>query len=184
MDCLDDVIEGCKNGDKTMQKALYDRYSPQYYALCRRYAGNDETAQEILTEGFLDIFSNINNYRGTGSLEAWMRVIFLRQAIRVFRRDHKHRQMLTDDLQLTAARISLPIEQQIDIREAITLAMRQLNDLQRQSFNLVAVEGYSFAEAADLLQMPQHNVKYAYSSARKSLRYLLRTHLGKHYLKQ
>ena len=167
MVCLDDLIEGCKNGDKSMQKALYDRYSPQFYALCRRFASCNEAANEILTEGFLAIFNNINDYQGKGPFEAWMRIIFLRQAIRVYRRDLKHQQMLGDTEVLASEHTALPLEMQLDIREAITLAMQQLPNLQRQVFNLIAIEGYTFPETANLLQLPQPNIKSAYYTAKE-----------------
>ena len=167
-----------------MQKELYDRYSPQFYAMCLRYASDEEMAKEILTEGFLSVFSGINDYRGEGPFEGWMRIIFLRHAVRVYRRDRKHVQMLGNSADMNAEHSTLPIDLRMDIREAITLAMKQLPDLQRQVFNLVAIEGYSFSEVKELLQLPQHNVKYAYYTAQKNLRTLLKNHLGQHYLKE
>ncbi len=181
---LEDVIEGCKNGDRTMQKELYDRYSPKFYAICRRYSFDDETAKEILTESFLSIFNGIADFRGKGSFEGWMRTILIRKAIKVYRRDKKHVQMLGNEELTSSEHTILPIEQQIDLREAITMAMRRLGNQQRQAFNLVAVEGYSFSEAAALLHVTVNVVKYHYYGAQKRLQKLLSNHLGRHYMKE
>lgn len=181
---LEDVIEGCRNGDAAMQKELYDRYSAQFYALCRRYAYDDEMAKESLAEAFLAIFKGIQDYHGAGSFEVWMHTILVRQAVKVYRRDKKHVEMLSNPDMESAQVVALPIEQQMDLREAITTAMRALNDLQRQVFNLVAVDGYSFAEAAEMVQLPVHVTKYAYYTARDNLRVLLSKYLGRHYMKE
>ena len=66
---IEDIIEGCRNGDKAMQKELYERYNRRFYAFCRRYATDDESAYEILVDGFITIYKNIDNYKGDGSFE-------------------------------------------------------------------------------------------------------------------
>ena len=55
-----------------MQKELYDRFSARFYALCCRYAPDDDIAKELLVDGFMTIFSEIGNYRGDGAFEGWM----------------------------------------------------------------------------------------------------------------
>ena len=69
---LEEVIEGCKRGDKLSQKELYDRYSSRYFVFCRRYAADDESAKDILIDGFLAVFQSVDTYSGTGSFEGWM----------------------------------------------------------------------------------------------------------------
>ncbi|MCR6721471.1 MAG: hypothetical protein NVV59_14570 [Chitinophagaceae bacterium] len=53
-----DLISGCKEGDRRMQEELYRRFSPRMYAVCLRYAGNAEEAEDILQEGFIKVLKN------------------------------------------------------------------------------------------------------------------------------
>ena len=54
-----DLISGCIAGDRRMQEELYRRFSPRMYAVCLRYAGNPEEAEDILQEGFIKIFKKL-----------------------------------------------------------------------------------------------------------------------------
>src|SRR5258705_179757 len=69
-----------------MQEELYRRFSPKMYAVCLRYAGNAEEAEDILQEGFIKVFKKLNSFRSEGSFEGWVRRIFVNTAIEHFRR--------------------------------------------------------------------------------------------------
>lgn len=183
MDTLEKVIEGCQNADEAMQAELYKRYSPRFYALARRYAPDDETAREILTDGFLAIFNDIENYRGDGSFEGWMQTIFIRKAIKAYNVSIRHRRM-----QLNPDKEDFPytpddVGRQIDIREALIKALQFLSDKERRVFNLVAVEEYTMTDAAELLGLPESTVKSQYYRAQETLKRKIMRILGRDYLK-
>jgi RNA polymerase sigma-70 factor (ECF subfamily) len=81
-----DLINGCLKDDRRMQEELYRRFSPRMYAVCLRYAGNAEEAQDILQEGFIKVFKKLDSFRSEGSFEGWVRRIFVNTAIEHFRR--------------------------------------------------------------------------------------------------
>ena len=72
--------------DRRMQEELYRRFSPRMYAVCLRYAGNAEEAEDILQEGFIKVFKKLDSFRNEGSFEGWIRRIFVNTAIEHFRR--------------------------------------------------------------------------------------------------
>jgi len=76
-----DLIEGCITGDRKMQEQLYHRFSPKMYAVCLRYSGNAEDARDLLQEGFIKVYKNIDKYRGDGSFEGLVRRIFVNTSI-------------------------------------------------------------------------------------------------------
>ena len=49
-----DLIQGCINGERRMQEELYRRFAPKMYAVCLRYAGKAEEAEDILQESFIE----------------------------------------------------------------------------------------------------------------------------------
>ena len=69
------LIEGCKSGNRLSQKALYDALSRKMYAVCLRYMGEKEAAEDVLQDGFVTLFSKLESYSGSGSFEGWARKI-------------------------------------------------------------------------------------------------------------
>lgn len=173
MSDLDTIIEGCRKGNAVMQKALYDRYCGKYYLLCRRYSHNDSVAQEVLSDGFMKVFESISSYRNEGPFEGWMRTIFVRCAIR--RYNNERQPMETLDENELPAELSLGKDEVsiLDMRQSIMAAMRQLTDLERQAFNMIAVEGYKLEEVSQMLGVNLSTVKTRYYNSLRRMRKML-----------
>lgn len=179
---LESIIEGCRKGDVVMQKQLYDRYSKKFYMLCRRYSRDDSTAQEVLCDGFLTIFDQIDSYRGDGSFEGWMRTIVLRCATRRYRLDKRRTEMQANDDDMQVPYDDNDHGERMDVRDAMVRAMRKLSDVDRQIFNLVAVEGYKFEDASLLMGENISTLKTRYYKTLQRMRTLLAGYLGKEYI--
>ena len=69
-----ELVERCGKGDNLARKQLYERYAGQLMAVCVRYTGDREVAQDVLHDGFLNIFRSFSQftYKGEGSLKAWL----------------------------------------------------------------------------------------------------------------
>ena len=68
------LIERCKKQDKTAQKILYDKYAGLMLGICMRYVFERSEAEDILHEGFIKIYTKIEQ-TGKGSFEAWMKQV-------------------------------------------------------------------------------------------------------------
>ena len=77
------LAEGCRNGDGAAQRELYDRYAGRLLAVCLRYAGDRATAEDLLHDAFLKIYGAFSKfeYRGAGSLRAWMERVTVNVAL-------------------------------------------------------------------------------------------------------
>lgn len=71
------IIAGCRAGDRKYQELLYQRFASKMFTVCMRYAAESNSAQDLLQEGFVKIFKNIDKFRGEGSFEGWIRRIFV-----------------------------------------------------------------------------------------------------------
>ena len=166
-----------------MQKALYDRFSGKFYMLCRRYCANDESAKEVMSDGFLCVFEQIGKYKGTGSFEGWMRTIFIRCAIRRYKRDSCRKEVAVEEgMEVVSG--NLDQESKLDVRQALMGAMRRLTDSERQTFNLVAVEGYKLEEAAQIMDENLSTLKSRYYKTLQKMREMLTETLGEEYIDQ
>ena len=62
----------CKQANNRARKQLYEQYGGLLMAICLRYTGDKEAAEDVLHDGFIRIFQFIGqfSYQGEGSLRA------------------------------------------------------------------------------------------------------------------
>lgn len=161
-----DLISGCMEGDRRMQKLLYDQFSSKMYAVCLRYMGNSDDAQDILQEGFIKVFRNLEKFRGDGSFEGWMRRIFVNTAIEQIRKRKT-------DLSLTEKEevIELKAVSALDnINEKDLLQIvSELSPGYRTVFNMYVVEGFNHKEISEALGISEGTSKSQLARARMIL---------------
>ena len=79
------LIPACIKGDRQSQNRLYITLAPKMFAVCLRYCKNREEAEEILQEGFMQVFKSLKNFKYQGSFEGWVRKIMVYAAIQQYR---------------------------------------------------------------------------------------------------
>lgn len=88
-DDLHKIIEGCKVGDRKMQKALFESTYGQSFVIAMRYSKDDSTAKDIINEAYLKVFSKIGMFEINGSIQGWVNRIVINTAIDSIRRNKK-----------------------------------------------------------------------------------------------
>src|ERR1700688_703900 len=79
------LLDGCLKKDRSSQKKIYDIYSSRMMVLCLRYSKNREEAEEILQDGFLQMYKCISQFKNKGSFEGWLRRIMINCALQKYR---------------------------------------------------------------------------------------------------
>ena len=79
---IEQIIQGCLKGDRISQKALFDRYSGKMLAVCSRYSRHLMEAEDLLQDGFIKVFTNLEQYKFEGPFEQWIRRIMINNAIK------------------------------------------------------------------------------------------------------
>jgi RNA polymerase sigma-70 factor (ECF subfamily) len=167
-----DLINGCIEGNRRMQEELYRRFSPRMYAVCLRYAGNSEEAEDILQEGFIKIFKKLDSFRGDGSFEGWIRRIFVNTAIEHFRRK-RYLQPVTEKEENTIEGKYLSVLDELAEKDILEL-VRQLSPGYRTVFNMYVVEGYTHKEIGDILGISEGTSKSQLSRAKVILQEMVK----------
>lgn len=166
-----ELIQGCRKGDRAAQKRLYDTFSPKMYALCCRYVKASMEAEDVLVTAFTKILDKIDQYKSEGSFEGWVRRVVVNEALTWLRRNRN----MYLELELEAADYEPDYKSLSDHLEAEDL-MTMINDLPsgyRIVFNLYAIDGYSHKEIADQLGISENTSKSQLSRARAYLQKLL-----------
>ena len=179
------IINGCKKSDKNAQRILYEQYSPLMRGLCQRYIGSASLAEDIMHEGFIKVFTNINQYKGIGSFEGWIKRIMINTSISYIKNNEKHNRSksfeeiselhiksISEDYEIDTENVdakSLILHSDFS-KEEIMEVVRELPDGYRMVFNLYAVEGYKHKEIAEMLGIDTNTSKSQYSRARAVIR--------------
>jgi RNA polymerase sigma-70 factor (ECF subfamily) len=151
-------------GNRRMQEELYKRFSPRMYAVCLRYAGNAEEAEDILQEGFIKVFKKLNSFRSEGSFEGWVRRIFVNTAIEHFRKK-RYLQPVTEKEENTIEGKYFSVLDELAEKDILAL-VQELSPGYRTVFNMYVVEGYTHKEIADMLEISEGTSKSQLSRAK------------------
>jgi RNA polymerase sigma factor (sigma-70 family) len=158
-----EIVAGCKKNDRTMQKALYDRYKSAMYSTAYRITGNSDLAHDVLQEAFIDIFENIDDFRFESAIGAWIKTIVVRKAIRLLKLEFQYETLEIVD-KLTA------IDETPDFSaEELDKAIQSLPVSSRAVFMLVEVEGYKHQEVAEILGISEGTSKSQLNYSKKLL---------------
>src|ERR1700710_964990 len=86
---LNELINRCKKGERKAQELLYRQFCAKMLGVCFRYAADKMEAEDMLQNGFIKVFQKIEDYRGDGSFEGWVRRIMVHSSIEYYRKHHK-----------------------------------------------------------------------------------------------
>ncbi len=167
------LLEACRKGNRKAQKQLFDRLSPKMFALCLRYMGDRDEAQDVLQEGFITLFSRLDTYSGAGAFEGWARKIFVNTALMHLRKTDALK--LSDDIDAArglTSEAATPV-QNLGYKELMKL-VSQLPPGLRTVFNMYVVEGYSHKEIAQALEVEEATSRSKLQRARMRLQELIR----------
>src|SRR3954468_6196129 len=91
---IDELVKRCKANERKAQEMLYKQFASKMLGVCLRYATDRMEAEDMLQNGFIKVFQKIEDYRGEGSFEGWIRRIMVHSSIEYYRKHHKMMQMV------------------------------------------------------------------------------------------
>lgn len=140
--------------------------------ICLRYTKNDEDAVEVLNNGFLKVFKNIQRYDSSqASLYTWIRTIVIHGCLDFIKQKQKLEKVseLTEDAEVHVAPEVISKMKTAELLEGV----RTLPPATQAVFNLYVIEGYNHKEIAQLLSISEGTSKWHLSEARKNLQQLI-----------
>ena len=137
------LAERCRQGDNLARKELYEQYAGRMLGVCLRYAGDRETAQDLMHDGFLKLFDSFDKFtwRGEGSLRAWMERVMVNTVLQYLRKNDVMSQSAAPD---ASAVDTIP-------QKVLMQFISELPAGYRTVFNLFVFEDKSHKEIARLL---------------------------------
>ena len=166
------LIERCKTQDRDSQRLLYKHHYGYAMSICLRYSRTREEAREILNDGFMKVFSKIDQYNPETSFLGWIRRIMINTAIDQYRKEEKHYNHASLETSTHSLATTTTAIEDLSHQELISM-VQELTPGYRAVFNLYAIDGYNHKEIASMLNISEGTSKSNLMKAREVLRYKL-----------
>ncbi|MBL7858340.1 MAG: RNA polymerase sigma factor [Cyclobacteriaceae bacterium] len=161
-----ELIDGCRKGNRASQKALYERYCRKMMMVCLRYSKSVGEAEDILQEGFVKVFQGIKDFRQESKLDTWITRIMVNTALNVQRKklyllpmvDVEKADLQEDEISLSGIQVTELLEMIQTLPQGCQIV-----------FNLFAIEGYSHREVSEMLGISEGTSKSQFARARSLL---------------
>ena len=165
------LAERCRQGDSQARKELYERYAGVLLAVCLRYVGDRDTAQDLLHDGFLKLFASFGKFvwKGKGSLKAWMERVMVNIALQHLRKNDVLSQSAPLDNVPETYEEPLPSDVDAIPMDVLMRFVGELPAGYRTVFNLFVIEGKSHKEIASLLGINEKSSASQLTRAKASL---------------
>lgn len=164
-----ELAEAIRNGDRTAFRRFFEAYQQPLlrYLIHRRVA--PDAAEDLVQNAFVHIWENRGTIRTGGSLKGLLFRIGYTRALNHFRDTAKFDGAVEEDMLQDAVPDQDPAERR-DVRERVQEAVAALPERRRAVFEMCVLEGLSYAEAAEALEISRKTVENHMGYALKAVR--------------
>ncbi len=162
------LLKSHVEGDAQAFGLLFERHRERLWAVALRTAGSPDDASDALQDAMVSAFRRAGSFRGEAAVTTWLHRIVVNACLD----QHRRRRTRPTTTWIESLHESAHDVDDISNRELqieLERAMVELPDEQRAAIVLVDVEGYSVAEAADILECPPGTVKSRCARGRAKL---------------
>jgi len=173
------LLERAREGDLNAFNDLVVCYQDMLFALVVRMVPDRDQASDAVQEAFFSAYRNMNGFRG-GSVKSWLSRIAINaamdtQRLRKRRPSEPYPELEDETWQPPADASADPVTTSLtsERHRVLNAALAKITDDQRAAIVLYDVEGYDYAEIADMTGVSVGTVKSRIHRGRLALRSLL-----------
>jgi RNA polymerase sigma factor (sigma-70 family) len=167
-----EIIAGCRQKDRAIQEHLYKTYYSVFLKVCARYAKDMQDAEQLLNDGFLKVFTQIDNFKNTGSFEGWIRRIVINTCLDYLRSSSLKEEMVMHVKAIPAEESNLAVSnegiERIEFKDMVKM-IQSLPAMTRTVFNLSVFDGFNHKEISTQLSISEGTSHWHLHQARNLL---------------
>lgn len=179
-----EFIERLKAGDADAFDTLANRYASDIYGLLYRLTQDTEEASDLTQETFLSALKAISRFRGEADLKTWLFRIAINESRNRFRWWKRRRRDVTISLDVTLGTGDTPLSEtfssnapspeesalRVEREKLLRDALNELPDIFREAVVLCDIEGFTYEEIAQTLEVNIGTIKSRIARGRDELR--------------
>lgn len=183
------LVKRVQAGDHGAFRELFDRYNKRVFAVAFGVLKNRQDAADCVQEGFVKVYKHLPNFQGTSSFYTWLYRIVMNLAIDQLRRrktsrpaeydERRESEEPGDDAIMSRMLDENPRKAVIrrELVQRMEAALAELPEYHRQVILLREVEGMSYEEMAETLEVPKGTIMSRLFHARKKMQESLRGYI-------
>ena len=180
------VIEQCRRGDSEAMERLILKYQNRIYNVILKICANPDDAAELTQETFVKVIESIDRFQGRSSFYTWAFRIAVNLTLNYCKRnvrlgirsidaqssqgDENKEQLLKAFLTDKGSPDPVAVAENRELCELAVKALMKLDDAQRTVIVLRDIEGMSYAQIANVVNVHLGTVRSRLSRARGNLR--------------
>jgi RNA polymerase sigma-70 factor (ECF subfamily) len=164
------LIARIAGGDRLAMQVLYARHHVRVYRFVLRLVRNESTAEDLISEVFLDVWRQAARFEGRSAVTTWLLAIARFKALSTLRRkpDEELSEEMAEAIEDTADDPQAALEKK-DKSEILRKCLNALSPEHREIIDLVYYHEKSVEEVAEIVGIPENTVKTRMFYARKKL---------------
>jgi RNA polymerase sigma-70 factor, ECF subfamily len=169
------LIARIAGGDRLAMQVLYARHHVRVYRFVLRLVRNESTAEDLISEVFLDVWRQAGRFEGRSAVSTWLLAIARFKALSTLRKrpeeelDEESAEAIVD--QSDDPEVAM---QKKDKSNALRQCLTALSPEHREVIDLVYYHEKSVEEVSGIIGIPEATVKTRMFYARKRLSELLK----------
>lgn len=173
----------CRKGDAGAFEVLVERHQKKMLNIAFRIIGDYDEACDVTQEAFVSAYKSIKKFRGEAKFSTWLyRIVvnYSKNHLKQLRGAMKRESVCIDDGELTTKEKNNPslIDHsnpgtQMEKRERENQVQRCITSLDEEYRDVLVlrdIQGFSYEEISDILNIPDGTVKSRLSRARNALK--------------
>jgi len=182
-----EIILSCRGGDDEAFGVLVERHQKKMLNMALRMTGDYDEACEIVQEAFLAAYRAIRKFRGEAKFSTWLCGIVVNVSkTRMKQSSHRRQKTVSIDDpadgpgECLAGREASALEalEKKEIQEKVQHCINTLDEEYREVLVLRDIQGFSYDEIGDILNVPEGTIKSRLFRARDAMKNCLKSHLG------
>jgi RNA polymerase sigma-70 factor, ECF subfamily len=186
-----ELVRRAQAGDRRAFRELFDRHHKRAASVAYGVLKNSQDASDVVQEAFVKVYKHLDTFQGTSSFYTWLYRIVMNLSIDQLRRRKNQKPVEYDDAMLrnsdSADDTILPrmldsnprktvIRRELMVR--VEAALATLPEYHRQVIVLREVEGMSYEEMAEILEVPKGTIMSRLFHARRKMQAALQDYVG------
>jgi RNA polymerase sigma-70 factor, ECF subfamily len=167
------LVERAGAGDQAAFRVLVERYEARVLATVTGMLGSCAEVDDVAQDTFIRFYKALRHFRGESAVATYLTRIAINQSLNALKRRKRWYQVFRSTEQLEGAEIDGMADYSHEAAEEVALvnkALQRLSSEHRAVVVLRLIDGYSTAETAEMLDVPQGTVLSRLSRAQRKLR--------------